>query len=147
MSARSAARRSVAHRAFAPLAALLLATPLAAQRAPVCRAPDYQEGEVREKLVRLATSDEPGPTRMRAAFGLARLSLASVDSIRPVGDAATCRRAAAVYGQSFGPDPFGKGVLVMSFGELWVVARPDGRPGPMVVVLDANIEKRAVWGL
>ena len=130
------------------LLTLAVAGPLAAQpRAPMCRQPDYQEGEVRDALVRIATSEERGPTSMRTGLGITRTPLTPPDSIQPSGDATVCLQGAAAYAKVFGPDPLRKGVLVMRFGEFWVVARPDGRPGPMVLVVNGAFEKVATWGI
>jgi hypothetical protein len=113
----------------------------------VCRTPDVDALDLHDRLVRIATADEPGPAKMRAALGVTSTPLTPPDSILLSADGETCRRAGEAYAKVFGSAPDGRGVFVMRFGAFLVVARPDGHPGPMVVVLDQAFERRAVWGL
>src|SRR5689334_5379869 len=95
-----------------------------AHRAPACRSPDADALDLHDRLARIATSDEPGPRKMRLALGVTATPLTPPDSILLASDTETCRRGGEAYAKAYGPDATGKGVFVMHFGEFWVVARP-----------------------
>lgn len=116
-------------------------------RAGGCGATRLDSLEVIDAVRRIATSTEPGPSKMRAGVGIAAPVMAAGDSVRFSDDPEVCRRAAAAYARTHGPPPADRGVLVTRFGPYWLIVRPDGRPRPYAMVVDEAFRERMLWGL
>jgi hypothetical protein len=105
---------------------------------------DPDGAELRDKLVRVATSLDSVPVKMRAMVGLPRLS---ADSVTFVTDAASCGRAAESFGRFRAASPGYQTVYLFRMGSTYVVHRPDGHAGVIAAVMDPQFRILGMWGL
>jgi hypothetical protein len=110
----------------------------------LCRTLDPDGAELRQKLVRVATSLDSVPVKMRAMVGLPRLT---ANSVTFVTDAAACGRAAESFGGCRAASPGYQTVYLFRMGSTYVVHRPDGHAGVIAVVMDPQFRILGMWGL
>lgn len=123
---------------------MIVASTAAEAQGTPCRPVDADAEDHRDFVLRVDTGTVAFPKQQRE-----RLRLAPVppDSVTWVTDAATCRRAAAAFTKVAGPPARGwEGVHVLRLGPYFVVGRPDGHAGGLLLVADsATFERRELW--
>lgn len=111
----------------------------------LCRPLDADGRDIRDRLMRIVSSNDSIPTQMRKMVSLARMP---GDSVTLVSDAAACASASASFAAFRGPvaSQYGS-VYLFRLGSIYAVDRPDGHEGYDLWLMNQNFRILGGWGI